>query len=78
MKKLICLLLVVVLIFAMSVSVFADTVTSPDKDNTDIAPDDDPKSPQTGDSGVIYWVLAAMALAVGAVTFCGKKLVDNK
>ena len=78
MKKLVCLLLVLVLVFAMSAGAFAENVVSPEKGNTNISPDDEPKSPQTGDSGAVYWVLAAMTLAVGAVVFCGKKLVDNK
>lgn len=78
MKKLVCLLLVFVLIFAMAAGAFAETATSPERGNTDISPDDDSKSPQTGDSGAIYWVVAATVLAVGALAFCGKKLVDNK
>lgn len=78
MKKLVCLLLVLVLVFAMSVSVFADNAVSPEKGNTDVKPNDDPKSPQTGDTGAIYWVVTAMVLAVGAAAFCGVKLVNEK
>lgn len=78
MKKLVCLLLVLVLVFAMSVGAFADGVDSPDKDNTNVDINDDPKSPQTGDTGAIYWVVTAMVLAVGAVAFCGVKLVNEK
>lgn len=78
MKKLVCLLLVLVLVFAMSAGAFADTVSSPENGNTDVDVDDDPKSPQTGDTGAIYWVVTAMVLAAGAVAFCGVKLVNEK
>lgn len=78
MKKLVCLLLVLVLVFAMSVSVFADNAVSPENGNTDVEPNYDPNSPQTGDTGAIYWVVTAMVLAVGAATFCGVKLVKEK
>ena len=64
MKKLVCLLLVLVLVFAMSVSVFADNAVSPENGNTDVEPNYDPNSPQTGDTGAIYWVVTAMVLAV--------------
>ena len=78
MKKLVCLLLVLVLVFAMSVSVFADNAVSPENGNTDVEPNYDPKSPQTGDTGAIYWVVTAMVLSVGAAAFCGVKLVNEK
>ena len=78
MKKLVCLLLVLVLVFAMSVSVFADNAVSPENGNTDVEPNYDPNSPQTGDTGAIYWVVTAMVLAVGAAAFCGVKLVNEK
>ena len=78
MKKLACLLLVLVLVFAMSVSVFADNAVSPENGNTDVEPNYDPNSPQTGDTGAIYWVVTAMVLAVGAAAFCGVKLVNEK
>ena len=78
MKKLVCLLLVLVLVFAMSAAAFAQTAVSPEHGNTDVTPNDDPKSPQTGDTGAIYWVVTAMVLAVGALAFCGAKLVNEK
>lgn len=78
MKRFVCLLLILVLVFTLSVGAFAETIISPEKGNTDVSPDDDSKSPQTGDTGAIYWVIAATVLAVGALAFCGKKLVDNK
>ena len=78
MKKLVCLLLVLVLVFAMSVSDFADNAVSPENGNTDVEPNYDPNSPQTGDTGAIYWVVTAMVLAVGAAAFCGVKLVNEK
>ncbi len=78
MKKLVCLLLVLVLVFAMSAGAFADNAVSPEHGNTDVDVDDNPKSPQTGDTGAIFWVVTAMVLAIGAVTFCGVKLVNEK
>ena len=35
-------------------------------------------SPQTGESFSILWVILAAVAAVGAVLFCGKKLVRAK
>ena len=67
MKKPVCLLLVFVLAFAMSAGAFAENVVSPEKDNTNVDVDDEPSSPQTGDSGTVCYVVAAMLLAVGAV-----------
>ncbi len=80
MKKLICLLLIIVMLFAMASVVFADNVPSAEKHNTDVEGDDDNrgKSPQTGEDGTVYWVVCALVLAIGAVLFCGKKLVCNK
>lgn len=78
MKKIVSILLIFVLIFAMSAAVFADNATSPEKGNTDVDPDNPPASPQTGDNGMIFWVIAAMILAVGVVAFCGKKLVGER
>ena len=78
MKKLISVMLILVLVFAMATVAFAADVTSPEKGNTDVNPDNPAPSPQTGDNGMIYWVIAAMVLAVGVVAFCGKKLVGEK
>lgn len=78
MKKFVCILLIFVLMFALASVVLADDVVSPEKGNTDVDPQDNPAAPQTGETGAIYWVVAAMLFAVGTVIFCGKKLVAQK
>lgn len=78
MKKFVCILLVLVLMFAMAATVFADNVVSPEKDNTDVKPDDSKASPQTGETNTIFWVVTALIVAIGALLFCGKKLVCSK
>ena len=77
MKRFVAILLILVLVFALSATAFAaGNVVSPEKDNTnpDVNPDSGKTSPQTGESFSILWVI----LAVGAVLFCGKKLVRAK
>lgn len=79
MKKFVSILLILVLMFSLAAVVFADTTAiSPEKENTDVDPVEPTPAPQTGDTNTIYWVIAAMVLAVGAVIFCGKKLVADK
>lgn len=79
MKKFVCILLVLVMVFAFASVAFADSnVISPEKNNTDVNPDNPTPAPQTGESGTIFWVIAALILAVGTAVFCGKKLVLNK
>lgn len=78
MKKFVSILLILVLMFSLAAVVFADTAISPEKENTDVDPVEPTPAPQTGDTNTIYWVIAAMVLAVGAVIFCGKKLVADK
>lgn len=80
MKRFVTILLILALVFSMGAVAFAQDVTSPEKGNTDISPDDDPgnKAPQTGSELSIYYVIAAALLAVGAVVFCGKKLINEK
>ena len=79
MKKFVCILLIVVFMFSMASVAFArNYIISPEKGNTDVEPEDTPVAPQTGETGTIYWVVAAMFLALGAVIFCGKKLVADK
>lgn len=79
MKKFVCILLVLVMVFAFASVAFAENyVVSPEKNNTDVNPDNPTPAPQTGESGTIYWVIAALILAVGTVVFCGKKLVFGK
>lgn len=78
MKKFVSILLVMLLMFAMTAVAFADDVISPQKENTDVEPEDNPTAPQTGETSAIYWVIAAMIFAVGTVVFCGKKLVADK
>lgn len=56
------------------------SVTSPEKGNTDanVTPDKGNTSPQTGESFSILWVIIAAIAAIGAVLFCGKKLIRVK
>ena len=81
MKRFVAILLILVLVFALSATAFAaSNVTSPEKGNTDanVNPDSGKTSPQTGESFGILWVILAAVAAVGAVLFCGKKLVRAK
>lgn len=81
MKRFVAILLILVLVFALSATAFAaSNVTSPEKGNTnpDVNPDSVKTSPQTGESFSILWVILAAVAAVGAVLFCGKKLVRAK
>lgn len=81
MKRFVAILLILVLVFALSATAFAaSNVTSPEKGNTNpnVNPDSGNTSPQTGESFSILWVILAAVAAVGAVLFCGKKLVRAK
>lgn len=81
MKHFVAILLILVLVFALSATAFAaSNVTSPEKGNTnpDVNTDSGKTSPQTGESFSILWVILAAVAAVGAVLFCGKKLVRAK
>lgn len=81
MKRFAAILLILVLVFALSATAFAaSSVTSPEKGNTNpnVNPDSGKTSPQTGESFGILWVILAAVAAVGAVLFCGKKLVRVK
>ncbi len=79
MKKFVCILLILVMVFALASVAFAETyVSSPEKNNTNVNPEKNPTAPQTGETGTIFWVIAALILAVGTVVFCGKKLVFGK
>ena len=81
MKRFVAILLILVLVFALSATAFAArNVTSHAKGNTDanVNPDSGKTSPQTGESFGILWVILAAVAAVGAVLFCGKKLVRVK
>lgn len=81
MKRFVAILLILVLVFALSATAFAaGSVTSPEKGNTNpnVNPDSGKTSPQTGESFGILWVILAAVAAVGAVLFCGKKLVRVK
>ncbi len=78
MKRFVAILLILVLVFALSATAFAaGNVVSPESDNTDptVNPDSSKTSPQTGESFGITWVILAAIAAVGALLFCGKKLV---
>ena len=81
MKRFVAILLILVFVFALSATAFAaSNVTSPEKGNTNpnVNPDSGKTSPQTGESFSILWVIMAAVAAVGAVLFCGKKLVRAK
>lgn len=81
MKKLVALLLIVVLVFAMSSVCFAaDAVVSPEKGNTNVTVNDDPTttSPQTGESFSVLWVVLAAVAMLGVALVCGKKFVAAK
>ena len=78
MKKLVSILLILVLVFSMATVAFAQSVSSPEKSNTNVNADDSKASPQTGETNTIYWVITAMVVAIGALIFCGKKLVLEK
>ncbi len=81
MKRFVAILLILVLVFALSATAFAaSNVTSPEKGNTNpnVNPNSGKTSPQTGESFSILWVILAAVAAVGAVLFCGKKLVCAK
>lgn len=81
MKRFVAILLILVLVFALSATAFAaGAVVSPEKNNTDttVTPDKGTTSPQTGESFSILWVILAAIAVVGAVLFCGKKLIRVK
>jgi hypothetical protein len=76
MKKLISILLILVLMFSMSCAVFATDVVSPEASNTPT--DDNPPSPQTGETISAAWVMVIAAAAVAVLAFCGRKLISEK
>ena len=78
MKKFVSILLILVLVFAMTTVAFAAGATSPEKQNTNVDTDDSQASPQTGETNAVVWVISALVVAIGALLFCGKKLVCNK
>lgn len=79
MKKLVAILLVVVLVFAMASIACAADVVSPEQGNTDVpVKDDNTNSPQTGEPMSIVWVILAAIALCGVVFFCGKKFVAAK
>ena len=80
MKKFVSILLILVLVFSMSAVAMAASadVASPETGNTDVENNNPDSSPQTGDTYTIFFVAAAMVLAIGAAVFCGRKLISNK
>ena len=79
MKRFVAILLILVLVFALSATAFAaGAVVSPENTDTTVTPDKGTTSPQTGESFSILWVILAAIAAVGAVLFCGKKLIRVK
>lgn len=80
MKKLVSILLIVVLVFAMSSVAFAADVISPEKGNTNTNVDKNPdkNSPQTGEPFSVVWVVLAAVFTLGVAFFCGKKFAAEK
>lgn len=78
MKKFVSILLILVMVFSLATVAFAASVTSPEKENTNVNSKSTTPAPQTGETNAIFWVIAALILAVGTAVFCGKKLVLNK
>ena len=76
MKKLVAMLLILVLVFSMSCSVFAEDIVSPEASNTPT--DDTPTSPQTGETISAVWVAMIGIAAVAVLAFCGRKLISEK
>lgn len=51
-------------------------VVSPETSNTPT--DDNPPSPQTGETISAAWVMVIAAAAVAVLAFCGRKLISEK
>ena len=81
MRKIMAIVLVVVLVFAMASVAFANdgNVISPEKGNTNpnVKPSGD-KSHQTGESFSVVWIIVAAIALLGVAFFCGKKFVAVK
>ena len=80
MRKIMAIVLVVVLVFAMATVAFADNgVTSPEKGNTNPTPAPSGNhSHQTGESFSLVWIVLAAVVLLGVAFFCGKKLIAVK
>ena len=80
MRKLMAIVLVVVLVFAMATVAFAETnVVSPEKNNTNPTPAPSGNtSHQTGESFSVVWVVLAAVVLLGVAFFCGKKFIAVK
>ena len=80
MKRFVAILLILVLVFALSATALLPAMLPAEK-ATRIRmsiPIPARPPPQTGESFSILWVILAAVAAVGAVLFCGKKLVRAK
>ncbi len=80
MRRIMAIVLVVVLVFAMATVAFASTeVVSPEKENTNpnVNPNGD-KSHQTGESISVVWIVIAAVALLGVAFFCGKKFLTVK
>ena len=80
MKKLIAVLLLFVLVFALSSVAYANAkVVSPEIPDVDVPPDDPgPPSPQTGESVNVVWFVIAAVAFLAVAFFCVKKLILSK
>ena len=76
MRRIMAIVLVVVLVFAMATVAFASTeVVSPEKENTNPNVN---KSHQTGESISVVWIVIAAVALLGVAFFCGKKFLTVK
>ena len=80
MRKLMAIVLVVVLVFAMATVAFADDgVVSPQKENTNPSPTPNGNaSHQTGEAVPMVWIVLAAVVLLGVAFFCGKKFIAVK
>ena len=82
MRKLMAIVLVVVLVFAMASVAFASggNVVSPEKGNSNkpVTPSNGNKSHQTGEAFSVVWIVLAAVVLLGVAFFCGKKFVAVK
>ena len=80
MKKLIAIMMIFVLVFALSGVVYANAnVISPEKPNTDVTPEEPgTPSPQTGESVGIVWFVVAAAVLLAVAFICVRKLILSR
>lgn len=76
MKKAVSIILILVMVFSMSCFALAEDVVSPEASNTPT--NNNPSSPQTGETISVVWVMVIAVVALAALAFCGKKLISEK